>query len=373
MLSRLMSILNVRFHIADLVRASHHSDDFKCTRAGYIARRLKLFSYAFAGLCALWIPFDLVALSEPHVFPIVASRIGLVVFLLGIGSFSTKWEAPYGIHFLLASFVLLLCGFYLFSRAVLGADSAGVVASYSLLPFVYIAALAIFPLTLLEGVLCCSVVVACLFLDLWASDSLLSSGALLSFWLISTLVMITLWAQMGYLHLLMQFYRQAAMDSLTGLSNRYGLISSMKSALSQAESGQDFAILMFDIDGCKRINRTYGQYIGDKVLRCFGGMMKAHLRGADIVGRYAGDKFVALLRNANKEQAHKLAERLRLACERDPVYTHTGESVGFTVNVGVVMGGQGADVEQLLEALDELLYSSKNEGSNRVVLLAEDG
>ncbi|RRJ85257.1 GGDEF domain-containing protein [Aestuariirhabdus litorea] len=371
MLSQLVHSLNTHFHLADLIAAKNHSDDFNYTRAGYIARRVRVLTFSFALLGILWIPVDLATLSGDYAFSITIARVVLAGALLVIGLSSFKLRSLNQNRVLLGLLLLALGGFYFYAQWVLGeAGRQGFAMGYSFLPFVYIAALTIFPLSLREGFVAGVLVLVWLVLAHLMRGGLMTTPALLDFWLISLLMMIALWAQASYLNLLLRLYRQATTDPLTGLFNRAMLMSNMELAISEAQPDEHFAILMFDLDYFKRINDTYGHMTGDEVLREFAKLVKAHLRPTDVVGRYGGEEFVALLRDVDEQQAQKMAERLRQACELHPIKTPGGETLNFTTSIGVTLSGPGNSIQSLLEKVDDLLYDAKHNGRNRVTFVS---
>ncbi|WP_426417191.1 diguanylate cyclase [Aestuariirhabdus sp. LZHN29] len=371
MLSRLVNSLNTHFHLADLIAAKNHSDDFNYTRAGYIARRVRVLTFSFALLGLMWIPVDLATLEREHALPIIVARVALALLLLMVGGVSFKLRSLNHNRALLGTLLLALGGFYFYAQWVLGdAGREGLAVGYSFLPFVYIATLTIFPLSLREGFVAGALVVGWLIAHHLVHGELTSNESLLDFWLISLLMMIALWAQASYLNLLLRLYRQATTDPLTGLFNRAMLMSNMELAISEAQPDEHFAIVMFDLDYFKRINDTHGHMTGDEVLRQFARLMKTHLRASDVLGRYGGEEFVALLRNVDEATARQMAERLRLACEEHRVKAVSGEMISFTTSIGVTLSDPGNSIQSLLEKVDDLLYEAKHSGRNRVTFLS---
>ena len=121
-------------------------------------------------------------------------------------------------------------------------------------------------------------------------------------------------------------------------------------------------------------NDTYGHAVGDLTLRVAVGRMQGALRRYDILGRFGGDEFVALLPGCDATSARDLAERLRAAVAAEPVPSDRGP-ISTTVSVGVAalsdvaerqLAEKGPDA--LLEAADRALYVAKAEGRNRTAL-----
>jgi len=161
--------------------------------------------------------------------------------------------------------------------------------------------------------------------------------------------------------------RLAHFDMLTGLPNRALLIDRLNQESARAKRGaRPFAVLMFDLDGFKKVNDTWGHGAGDQVLRQVGTRARACVRASDTVGRLGGDEFLAILPETTLEGAQGVAEKLRAAL-REPyeVAKETTANVGASVGIAV-FPQHGTDAEDLQRAADGALYHSKQEGKNRI-------
>ena len=104
----------------------------------------------------------------------------------------------------------------------------------------------------------------------------------------------------------------AAVDPLTGLSNRLGLEQQCRREGARlARSGGSLSVMFADINGFKQINDTYGHPVGDQALRVVADALRRSLRSSDYVARYGGDEFVALLPDADLHDAQRLADRIQ--------------------------------------------------------------
>jgi diguanylate cyclase (GGDEF)-like protein len=170
----------------------------------------------------------------------------------------------------------------------------------------------------------------------------------------------------------MRIHRDAALsDELTGLLNRRGVLQAAQGLIArQTRKGRSVSALMFDLDHFKSINDTFGHAIGDKALHLFAVTASASTRTTDIVGRFGGEEFVALL-PATLAEAKIVAERIRKGFETVGV-TVAGCNLKATVSIGVAAGQPGTDVVALLAAADAALYRAKANGRNRVEA-ARDG
>ncbi len=155
-------------------------------------------------------------------------------------------------------------------------------------------------------------------------------------------------------------------DALTGLASRRAFYEEAEKILAACkENGTQLAIILFDLDGFKSINDTYGHGPGDEVLRVFGQTVRKMLRATDLIGRLGGEEFAAMLPGAGMEPAYLVAERTRVA------FTSACTSIGdftATVSAGVASLDRDATVDSLIKAADDALYRAKTNGRDRVEL-----
>jgi diguanylate cyclase (GGDEF)-like protein len=161
--------------------------------------------------------------------------------------------------------------------------------------------------------------------------------------------------------------RLAHFDMLTGLPNRALLIDRLSQESARAKRGaRPFAVLMFDLDGFKKVNDTWGHAAGDQLLRQVGTRSRGCVRASDTVGRLGGDEFLALLPETTLDGAREVAEKLRVAL-REPYDLGKGTTATVGASVGIAVFPQhGTDAEDLQRAADAALYHSKREGKNRI-------
>ncbi|MBC7319370.1 GGDEF domain-containing protein, partial [bacterium] len=164
----------------------------------------------------------------------------------------------------------------------------------------------------------------------------------------------------------------AITDPLTGLFNRRFLEEKLANELIRAKAyGNYLSVVMADIDHFKRINDTYGHKVGDEVLKLLAVILKANIRGEDIVARYGGEEFVILLHNVSKYDAFRIAERIRIEIE-ETSFEEVGVPEKVTVSFGIsCFPGDGEDPIDLLKKADQALYQAKSLGRNRVVTFTE--
>jgi diguanylate cyclase (GGDEF)-like protein len=158
----------------------------------------------------------------------------------------------------------------------------------------------------------------------------------------------------------------AATDPLTGLLNRRALLDGARLMIAQlARRNKPITVAMFDLDRFKSINDRFGHAVGDAAIKQFAETVVANMRATDLVGRFGGEEFVAILPGTGAEDALLVAERMRMAFEAASMEI-AGRQVNGTVSVGLATGGPGVDFEALISRADKALYRAKQSGRNRV-------
>ena len=129
--------------------------------------------------------------------------------------------------------------------------------------------------------------------------------------------------------------------------------------------------MVLDIDHFKKINDTLGHPAGDKVLATFARTVRECLRATDLLGRFGGEEFVALMCSCNGDEAEGAAERVRRAVACTVTHLDDGERAKITVSIGIATAdAMPAELDQLVAAADKALYAAKTAGRDRVVRAA---
>lgn len=163
--------------------------------------------------------------------------------------------------------------------------------------------------------------------------------------------------------------QMAFLDHLTELPNRRYVEMSLESAFQEHRShGQRCGILLIDIDHFKQINDSLGHACGDKVLQEVGKTLKSSLRSNDVLGRWGGDEFLAIIRGIEGEQLRMMADRCVAMVGSAQILCEGQSRVQASVSIGA-MEIRGSDsVNDLLQHVDELLYTSKAAGRGRATV-----
>ncbi len=159
------------------------------------------------------------------------------------------------------------------------------------------------------------------------------------------------------------FRDRATRDMLTGLPNREVFAGRVEMALTGPARGQ-VAVLFVDLDGFKDVNDSFGHAIGDELLVEAAGRLAAEVRESDVVARFGGDEFVALLADCSDETALEVAERLRLSLSQPYRIGH--RDVVVSASIGLARPDDDDDAESAMRNADLALYRAKENGRDRV-------
>ncbi len=155
---------------------------------------------------------------------------------------------------------------------------------------------------------------------------------------------------------------KATTDPLTGLRNRRYFQEQLIEHLNMFRTHDSpFSLLIMDIDHFKRINDTFGHPVGDLVLTSLARLLQSLARKEDIIARFGGEEFVAIVAEAGEGEAMGIAESFRRAAAAADWGEHS-----ITISIGVSTAMEGDTEEAMLDRADTALYASKSSGRNRV-------
>ena len=163
-----------------------------------------------------------------------------------------------------------------------------------------------------------------------------------------------------------EFRELAMIDPLTGVANRRLTENTLQSHLDELKRfAWPFGIIFFDIDDFKSLNDRHTHRVGDQALKTTAKTLQKNIRAIDQVGRWGGEEFIVILRNADPEILGKIAEKLRLLVEKS-VFWENERQVSLTVSGGATLARPEDTVQSLVERADLLMYQSKRSGKNSV-------
>jgi len=159
-------------------------------------------------------------------------------------------------------------------------------------------------------------------------------------------------------------------DFLTNIANKKAVEEELKRQESSFNRYNSiYSVAFFDIDHFKHVNDTYGHDAGDVILKSLGLLFKRYARDVDLIGRFGGEEFVAVLPHTDKKGAFKFADKLRqIVAKTKFMYKNT--RIPITISGGVADRREVSSKEEALKKADDRLYLAKTNGRNRVC--AED-
>jgi diguanylate cyclase (GGDEF)-like protein len=171
--------------------------------------------------------------------------------------------------------------------------------------------------------------------------------------------------------LLVRTQALSSTDPLTGLANRRFLVEQAPRIWRQARRDSlGVAALVLDLDHFKHLNDAFGHAAGDAVLCGVASALGSTVRPPDVLARIGGEELVVLGLVADSTEAHRLAERLRLAVAGSGA--HPDRRVTVSIGVALVRPGDGEDATdglwKLIDRADAAMYEAKQQGRDQVVV-----
>lgn len=340
-------------------------------RAILIVNRVRLFAFLFAVLTPMWSIIDLVVFPFPlwlnlalMRFAASAAFASLLIYYRPNGNLFNAYRA-------MAILFAIPTVFYISSHALLGnyqlsGFSAAIGAGYAFLPFVLLAGLSIFPLTMVESLLVASPILmaqAAAGLLRWSTMEWPSFVG--AFWLLLLISGVATLAGMSQLAFMIALVRQAIRDPLTGVFSRSSGEEVMDIQFTIAtRADTPLAIAFIDLDQFKSVNDQFGHEAGDKVLTGTAEMIGSNLRRGDMLARWGGEEFVLIMPGNDLVQAQQALTRLAsIGFGMRPDGTPVTASIGLAERIA---DGAG-DWRTLVEIADRRMYYAKQNGRNRII------
>lgn len=178
----------------------------------------------------------------------------------------------------------------------------------------------------------------------------------------------------GQKEMIRKLHDIASYDSLTEVYNRRRLTEELEKELLRVKRyGFCMSVLMIDVDHLRLVNDQYGHQAGDEVLKALANTCRDRLRRTDIIGRYGGEEFLAVLPEASEENALRIAESIRKSIA-DLGFLSNGRVIHITVSIGVKTVYSHEDnltAEIIINAAAGALFHAKNSGRNQASAVVE--
>lgn len=157
-------------------------------------------------------------------------------------------------------------------------------------------------------------------------------------------------------------------DPLTGAFNRHALTSHFENVMEGNSEGLSFAVM--DLDHFKKVNDTYGHFVGDEVLKHVVQSIRAVIPPNAHLYRWGGEEFLLILKGGDAARDCVMWETVRRTAEENGLQMKN-QTLHITLSVGGYSGSAGKSIDQCIRQADKMLYQAKNSGRNRVVYTAE--
>jgi diguanylate cyclase (GGDEF)-like protein len=163
------------------------------------------------------------------------------------------------------------------------------------------------------------------------------------------------------------YAQAAAIDPVSGLFNRRYFQARLEEELQRAQRhALSIGLLMIDVDDFKSINDRFGHLAGDAVIRDIGEILRRSVRVFDVCTRFGGEEFAVVMPGSGREDAARVAERIRERIESYRALEPELASLRITVSIGLSVSSSGTSARDLIHSADQALYQAKRSGKNQV-------
>ena len=363
----LRSILTLD-HFNELLSCRTHASHIRRHRAQIISERVVLVSRLLAILTPLWIVVDMAVQPWPTWGYLALMRLLCAAAFLGLTQVNNE-RRGLNIAFLMLGAMTAIppVGFLAVQPFLVNAAGDELtqvaVSLYTLIPFIMVAGLSIFPLTLIETLTASLSILIMLTLGEALQGQISLHDMVLGGWMFMLLVGVSAFSGMSQLHYIVSLVNQASLDVLTGaFTRRSGEETLQLHFRIAASTAAHFTLLFIDIDKFKSVNDEHGHEAGDVVLRQVAQSLMACLRKSDVLVRWGGEEFVVILPNTDSAGTQQVLKRIAMQG-----LGNRPEGRKITVSIGVAEKriDHCDDWDRLLELADKRMYESKESGRNR--------
>ncbi|MCU7886590.1 MAG: GGDEF domain-containing protein, partial [Candidatus Thiodiazotropha sp. (ex Lucinoma annulata)] len=362
-------IESLGIHTADqlyeLFSTKKHGMPISRHRAAIMQSRVFFFSATFAVLVPIWSVVDILFLPRD-----LWTELLLIRLFSGAAFAVIAWQSHSNpdlrrVRILLATMLAVTPLFHLVSDHWIQAyqlnGTEQIIAElYALLPFVMVAGLTLFPLTLLEFISYAIPIFFAAAISAYPQTTAEIAQAVSTVWLLVLLLGVALFASLTQLRYMLSQVSHASYDVLTGMLSRRAGIEILELQFRLAlMSEKPLSILYFDLDNFKAINDTYGHDIGDKVLKMAAKQIRDMVRKGDSVIRWGGEEFIVVLPTAGAKEANDVIERIMQA---GVGLRPDGNPVTASIGVAEVQQDKLSDWKTQVELADNRMYTAKTSG-----------
>jgi diguanylate cyclase (GGDEF)-like protein len=357
-----------RSQIDELIRSKNHSLHISRHRAQIISERVRGVSTLFAILTPLWIIVDALVFPWPIWGHLALMRLLSSAGFLGLSQIRNERRSLATGYLMLGCMLAIPPMFFLFTQPLLALLTGDTlmrisIKLYSLLPFIVMAGLSVFPLTLAEVLVAAASVLAIVGSSTAYHPLQTVDDMVLTLWMLLLVTGVSGLSGMSQLRYIISLVNQASMDMLTGaFTRRSGRETIDLQFRLSARTDTALTVIFIDVDNFKAVNDEYGHEAGDHLLFQVAKNLGECLRKSDVLVRWGGEEFLILLcDNVGEGASHILQRIAHLGLGLRP------DGTPITVSIGIAerKADQCADWDQLIELADNRMYQSKTGGKNR--------
>ncbi|WIM06519.1 MAG: GGDEF domain-containing protein [Candidatus Nitricoxidivorans perseverans] len=353
-----------------LLRSRDHISLLASRRTTMIVSRVRLIAALFAVLTPLWIVVDIVAFPREVWLGLVTARLAATAAFAAILLLAQRMDTMDDAYRALGMLLAVPTFFFLFSyHHMVQFDLTGVqaafAAGYAFLPFVMLAGLSMFPLTLFESLafatpmLIMQIVAAVTELPVLNWPTFVAS-----FWLLLLITAVASLSGISQLAFMIVLVREAIRDNLTGCFSRNSGEELLDLQFVIADRGDaPMSLAFIDLDHFKQINDRFGHDAGDRALIAASAAIRGNLRTGDMLVRWGGEEFLLIMPNTDTPQACVALARLRAAG-----FGRRPDGAPLTASIGLAerRGDCAESWQQLVEMADTRMYAAKEGGRDRI-------
>ncbi|MES9861656.1 MAG: GGDEF domain-containing protein [Candidatus Thiodiazotropha sp. LLP2] len=354
----------------ELFTTKDHGLPISRHRATIIQSRVFFFCVVFAILVPAWSIIDLLFLPSALWGGLLTIRLVSGLVFGTLAWLSRREPTMLLARLLLAGMLAVTPIFYLasgywISDYPLNSQEQIIAGLYGLLPFVMVAGLTLFPLTLLEFVIYAVPMFLITLVSSYPATTAEIPHAVSTMWLLILILGVALFSSLTQLRYMLSQVSRASYDVLTGMLTRRAGIEVLDLQFRLASmGGASMSILYFDLDNFKTVNDTYGHDKGDQVLKAASKQICNSVRKGDSVIRWGGEEFVVVLPTADPREANDVVSRIMHAGVGD---RPEGGPVTASIGVAEVQEDNLSDWKSQIELADHRMYTAKTSGRARSV------
>jgi len=349
---------NVKPAFVELLASCRHAADFTASRADYMLTRVRTLALVLAVLLPAWIPIDYLVLPYIQFVPVAGLRLGAAALALAVFFYSPAGGSLGGTLARLAALLAVPAALYVTARLTMGAGDE-ILKGYAFFPVAIVAMLAIFPLTLLEGLAFgLPVLLGYGGLEV-ALGSPLEPRWLGMLWLLSLVLLISLGTQLSQLRMLLDLFGRATRDPLTGVLNRRSLSERLEAEHERwLRHARPMSLLLIQLGGLEQVAAKHGHSVANRLFTQLAEAVAKVLRPTDVLGRWDNDTLMVVLPETDEIEARRLAARVREAADLATVSTDDGAKVRGEPRLAVSAPTSQEGVDTLLARLDRKLRAA---------------